>query len=268
VLASGPGGGATSAAILRILDADAQGGLSTKGGKAAARRLREAIAQLQGCFYGLSEIERQVITLRVGLQGQPPHSRRQVAGDLGRSRTYIKRTERRALRKLFRLERVDGCASGGSAGAGVVGLDGVIAPADLAAAPGLVAFANPAVQAARQSRFTSRGAPIDFPSPQPGLGRFRDGNDVNTAWLLQLLGIMLLIALGGFTRAAPALLAALRERRREALPAPSAVAAEPNGRKTEEPAEAWIWPEPIPEEQAQAQPNGSETREGRPRVHA
>ena len=56
--------------------------------------LRKAVARC------LTDCERQVITLRYGLDGQPPKRQREVAQITGLSRSYISRIEKRALQKL------------------------------------------------------------------------------------------------------------------------------------------------------------------------
>ncbi|MBR6767985.1 MAG: RNA polymerase sporulation sigma factor SigK [Clostridia bacterium] len=48
----------------------------------------------------LSPQEKQVICLRYGLGGVPPHRQRQVASITGISRSYVSRIEKRALEKL------------------------------------------------------------------------------------------------------------------------------------------------------------------------
>ena len=48
----------------------------------------------------LTEQERQVITLRYGLQGQEPMRQREVAERVGISRSYVSRIEKKALEKL------------------------------------------------------------------------------------------------------------------------------------------------------------------------
>ena len=57
-------------------------------------RLREALA---AC---LTDQERQVVSLRYGLDGRPPRRQRQVAEATGISRSYVSRIEKRALEKL------------------------------------------------------------------------------------------------------------------------------------------------------------------------
>jgi len=48
----------------------------------------------------LTAQERQVILLRYGLDGRPPQRQREVAEELGISRSYISRIEKKALGKL------------------------------------------------------------------------------------------------------------------------------------------------------------------------
>lgn len=48
----------------------------------------------------LTEQEKQVILLRYGLDGRPPKRQREVAEELGISRSYISRIEKKALGKL------------------------------------------------------------------------------------------------------------------------------------------------------------------------
>jgi RNA polymerase sporulation-specific sigma factor len=63
-------------------------------GKENARLLRKAVAER------LSQQERQVITLRYGLDGRPPLRQREVALQCGISRSYVSRIEKRALERL------------------------------------------------------------------------------------------------------------------------------------------------------------------------
>ncbi len=63
-------------------------------GRETAEELRRAV---DNC---LSEQERQVISLRYGLDGQSPKRQREVAQITGISRSYVSRIEKRALEKL------------------------------------------------------------------------------------------------------------------------------------------------------------------------
>ena len=68
--------------------------LEQVSGKETAQILRRAVAEK------LTEQERQVVTLRYGLDGRPPLRQREVADKTGISRSYVSRIEKRALEKL------------------------------------------------------------------------------------------------------------------------------------------------------------------------
>lgn len=62
---------------------------------------REQILQVRQAVKScLNEQERKVISLRYGLDGNPPHRQREVAQKIGISRSYVSRIEKRALEKL------------------------------------------------------------------------------------------------------------------------------------------------------------------------
>ena len=62
---------------------------------------KESVAALrQALGTCLTAQERQVLTLRFGLDGQSPQRQRQVAETTGISRSYVSRIEKRALEKL------------------------------------------------------------------------------------------------------------------------------------------------------------------------
>ena len=68
--------------------------LETISNREALRTLRQAIGSC------LTEQERQVITLRYGLDNSMPLRQREVAKKTGISRSYVSRIEKRALEKL------------------------------------------------------------------------------------------------------------------------------------------------------------------------
>jgi len=63
------------------------------------RRMRTARA-LELVRTALDERERQIIVMRYGLGSAPPQTQREVAGQLGISRSYVSRIEKAALEKL------------------------------------------------------------------------------------------------------------------------------------------------------------------------
>lgn len=61
------------------------------------------LKNLESCIANsLSEKEKQIISLRYGISGEPPMTQKQVAEIMGISRSYISRIEKRALGKLAR----------------------------------------------------------------------------------------------------------------------------------------------------------------------
>lgn len=48
----------------------------------------------------LTDREREIVTLRYGLEGRMPRTQREIAKKLGISRSYVSRIEKRALEKL------------------------------------------------------------------------------------------------------------------------------------------------------------------------
>jgi RNA polymerase sporulation-specific sigma factor len=69
----------------------------------AVMQVRQAVAQT------LSGREAEIIRLRYGLDGQPPMPQRLVAQQLGISRSYVSRIEKKALERLrCHIEAQDG----------------------------------------------------------------------------------------------------------------------------------------------------------------
>ena len=88
---SGSDGGALSLMDVVSDDTDLLEQVCTRESVAALRR---AVGEC------LTEQERQVVTLRYGLDGKTPQRQRQVAERTGISRSYVSRIEKRALEKL------------------------------------------------------------------------------------------------------------------------------------------------------------------------
>lgn len=65
-----------------------------------ATERREEAEQLRRSVERLEPRQRQIITLRYGLNGRPPQTQQQVAQSLGISRSYVSRLEKRALTRL------------------------------------------------------------------------------------------------------------------------------------------------------------------------
>jgi hypothetical protein len=189
------------------------GGFSAVGGRpnlATTAGLRSALAPLIGCFYGLSEPELTVINLRAGLNGQVPHTRQQTANRLGTSPRQVRLVEQHALSRLNGLAQTRGCGGTSEFVGGVTVVNGFIGPAEIAISPALVAFGNPGYQGLEQSSFGRLGRVPAFGAPGPLPARFGPETSSGSTWAFQLLAIMLLVALVGFRRTAPLVIARLR----------------------------------------------------------
>lgn len=88
----------TDGAALSLMDvvSEEDDMLERVSARESARRLRAA---MERC---LTEQEKRVITLRYGMDGNPPGRQREVAQQVGISRSYVSRIEKRALEKLRR----------------------------------------------------------------------------------------------------------------------------------------------------------------------
>jgi hypothetical protein len=177
--------------------------------------LRSALAPLIGCLYGLSQPELTVITLRAGFNGRAPLTRQQTANRLGTSPRQVSLIERRALSRLNGLSQTRGCGGTTEIVGGITVVNSFIGPAEIAISPALVAFGNPGYQGFEQSSFGRLGQVPAFGSPAPLPARFGPGSSNTSTWAFQLLAIMLLVALVGFRRTAPLVIARLR---RQPLP--------------------------------------------------
>lgn len=190
------------------------GGFTAAGGRpnlATTAGLRSALAPLIGCLGGLSQPELTVINLRAGLNGQVPHTRQQTANRLGTSPRQVRLVEQRALTRLNGLSQTRGCGGSALAG-GVTVVNSFIGPAEIAISPALVAFGNPGYQGFEQSSFGRLGPVPAFGGLDPLPARFGPNTSSGSTWAFQLLAIMLLVALVGFRRTAPLVIARLRRR--------------------------------------------------------
>lgn len=69
---------------------------------------RENLMKLQKYLSALDEKEREILTLRYGLQGCEEKTQRQIAKERNISRSYVSRIEKRAFMKLMRAFMNDG----------------------------------------------------------------------------------------------------------------------------------------------------------------
>ena len=111
----GPGAGTTpGGASALLLQAESGGGRGGGfgGSSISSQDLRAAVAQLAGCLGQLNSLERNVLVLRLGLDGGPMRSRGAVGRALGLSRGRMLSLERRGLHNLRGAASSSGCAAG------------------------------------------------------------------------------------------------------------------------------------------------------------
>ena len=84
------------------------GSLAAMLAGASPKQLRNVLSHLEGCLPALPAIDRQVITMRAGVNGAPL-TRPQVGARLGLSRQAVRNTERRALNRLQYANANTGC---------------------------------------------------------------------------------------------------------------------------------------------------------------
>lgn len=86
----------TDGAALSLMDvvAEEEDLLETVSARERIKQVRRAVEEQ------LQEQEKRVIILRYGLRGEAPQRQREVAKQLGISRSYVSRIEKRALEKL------------------------------------------------------------------------------------------------------------------------------------------------------------------------
>jgi hypothetical protein len=114
------------------------------------------------------------------------------------------------MSRLNGLAQTRGCGGTTELVGGVTVVNGFIGPAEIAISPALVAFGNPGYQGFEQSAFGRLGQVPAYGSPGPLPARFGPGTSGGSTWAFQLLAIMLLVALVGFRRTAPLVIARLR----------------------------------------------------------
>jgi hypothetical protein len=182
-LGGGPGAAAGSGTLALMLAG------------ASPKQLRNVLEHLEGCLPALPAVDRQVISMRAGLNGAPL-TRPQVGARLGLSRQAVRQSEHRALNRLQYAAANTGCAAnvvGPFDAAGV----GNLLPQLVIAGPvpvNMAAGNDPAGDFAQATRgFVSRAAA----SP---LFDLRGGGDGGPAWVIILFTVLFSVALAALTR--------------------------------------------------------------------
>jgi hypothetical protein len=139
--------------------------------KERLRRLRRTILDNQGCLDGLSDRGRRVLTLRAGLFGHRPVSRRAIGRRLGMSPRRALRLERSSLRGLTRAG-----ARGLCDGGGVTAVGTAVAAGGASLGQGGIGGLRPT---SSDERAGDAGAGASDPRPAGDiLGDTREGSDL------------------------------------------------------------------------------------------
>ena len=159
---------------------------------ASPKQLRAVLDHLEGCLPALPAIDRQVISMRAGVNGAPL-TRPQIGAQLGLTRQQVRSTERRALNRLQYAAANTSCAAN------------VVGPFDVAGIGNLtpqLIFAG-AVPVGGSSAtpagdFTqARGVVKEAVSPLISL----DGNGQSgPAWAIILFTVLFSVAIAALTR--------------------------------------------------------------------
>jgi hypothetical protein len=200
----GPGAGSSGGGFLG--GSDFPGGSAGMGGGgslaamlagASPKQLRSVLSHLEGCLPALPAIDRQVITMRAGVNGTPL-TRPQVGARLGLSRQAVLNSERRALNRLQYANANTGC--GGT----------LVGPFDVAGIGNLtpqLLFAG-AVPVSGSSAVLAAGAPTgDFTQTRGIVPRISSplfdidgGGGSGPAWAIILFTVLFSVSIAALTR--------------------------------------------------------------------
>ena len=190
----GPGGGSSAGGLGGGPGAAAGSGtLALMLAGASPKQLRNVLEHLEGCLPALPAVDRQVISMRAGLNGAPL-TRPQVGARLGLSRQAVRQSEHRALNRLQYAAANTGCAAnvvGPFDAAGV----GNLLPQLVIAGPvpvNMTAGSDPAGDFATRG-FVSRAAA----SP---LFDLRGDGGSGPAWAIILFTVLFSVSIAALTR--------------------------------------------------------------------
>src|SRR5262245_7459511 len=175
------------------------GGTSARGGSlaemlagASALQFRAVLEELEGCIPVLPLGERRVISMRAGLDGAAPLSRRQVATRLGISRNAVRRTERRALGRLQYAANTTGCAAS---------VGGPFDPVGVGSLVPRVLFAGAVPVAVKDAVVAGDPAAASGPArPGSALIDLRGTSKSGPAWLIVMFTVLLSVSIAALTR--------------------------------------------------------------------
>jgi DNA-binding CsgD family transcriptional regulator len=163
---------------------------------ASAKQLRAVLEHLEGCMPALPAIDRQVISMRAGVNGKPM-TRPQIGARLGMSRETVRQTERRALNRLQYAAANTNCAGALVGPFDVAGIGNLI-PQLLFAGPVRVNGSTGLLAAGSPGPFTQvRGIVDRSASPLFDLG---GGGGSGPAWAIILFTVLFSVSIAALTR--------------------------------------------------------------------
>jgi hypothetical protein len=198
--AAGPGGGAGAGGFGGFGGPGATGGgggtLAAMLAGASPKQLRMVLEHLEGCMPALPAIDRQVISMRAGVNGTPL-TRPQIGARLGMSRETVRQTERRALNRLQYAAANTDCAGNLVGPFDVAGI-GNLMPQLLFAGPVPVNMSSGSIAASTTDPFSAaRG--IVSRSAEP-LFALNGGSGGGPAWAIILFTVLFSVAIAALTR--------------------------------------------------------------------
>jgi hypothetical protein len=163
---------------------------------ASPKQLRAVLEHLEGCMPALPAVDRQVISMRAGVNGKPM-TRPQIGAQLGMSRETVRQTERRALNRLQYAAANTNCAGA------------VVGPFDAAGIGNLIPqllFAGP-VPVNGSTRMLAAGSSDPFTPVRGVVGRsasplFDLGGSGGSgpAWAIILFTVLFSVSIAALTR--------------------------------------------------------------------
>ena len=160
---------------------------------ASPKQLRSVLAHLEGCLPALPAVDRQVISMRAGLNGAPL-TRPQIGARLGMSRQMVRQTERRALNRLQYAAASTDCAATVVGPFDAAGIGNLLPQLVVAGAVpvNMTAGSDPAGDFAQ-----ARGIVSPSASPLFDLG---GGGDSGPAWAIILFTVLFSVSIAALTR--------------------------------------------------------------------
>jgi hypothetical protein len=187
------GGGSSAGGFGGGASASGFASLATMLAGASPKQLRSVLSHLEGCLPALPAVDRQVISMRAGMNGAPL-TRPQIGARLGMSRQTVRQTERRALNRLQYAAATTDCAATVVGPFDAAGIGNLLPQLVYAGAVpvNMTAGSDPAGDFAQ-----ARGIVSPAASPLFDLG---GGGDSGPAWAIILFTVLFSVSIAALTR--------------------------------------------------------------------